>query len=498
MKKLLFLLLTFITLTFSFAQVQNLKDLSTGILERSSLLNDSKGNVIGYTFIFNKGLVNQDKFVQYEYILLDNNLNKITNGDFELRNISKTSYKFIGITFLNQRLYINSKLYNIKTFGEYGNVLVKLDLKSNKTENISFYRNGVFTPFSETEDYSKMKAFNTIYGGSILTTYNGESQLYYVDFNIGVAKDLEKINVYNDNFETTFSYEIDKKMKKDGYKFDLGNISKNQLVLWQKKVDQSSGFSKIGIERLLTYNLADGKNTSNIIYTSKTNRDGIYVFPEMEIQNDKLLVIGEIKESSEYGIPFSRFGPTIGLLRTIYDNEGKELLEKRINYNEIFSDIGFKKLRDKDGYRYSLKEYFNYNDNSFTVLLEKQKGDNSFTVIRSTDYILANFDKEGNFKNHIVLEKSKLKMFDSYLFSQENKDENEVLFFYGEQDKNDKKVWNLIINKLKNGELTQDKMPFKTKETSIRFGKAKYGYIFIREYNKEEKESSVRIEKLNL
>ena len=64
MKKLLFVLLTFITLTFSFAQVQNLKELSTGVLEQSSRLNDNDGNVIGYAFIFNKGLIKEDKFVQ--------------------------------------------------------------------------------------------------------------------------------------------------------------------------------------------------------------------------------------------------------------------------------------------------------------------------------------------------------------------------------------------------------------------------------------------------
>ncbi|WP_312921321.1 DUF6770 family protein [Empedobacter brevis] len=498
MKKLLFVLLTFITLTFSLAQVQNLKDLSTGVLEQSSRLNDNKGNVIGYAFIFNKGLINEEKYVQYEYVLLDNNLNKITNGDFELRNILKLSYRFTGIEFLKQKLYINSKLYHVKKYGEYGNVLVKLDLKSNKTENVEFYRNGGFTSFSEIEGFDKMKAFNTIYSANLLTMYKGENQIYYVDFKIGVGNFLESINVYNENYENTFSYVIDKKMKKDGYKFELGTFKNDQLVLLQKKIDESSGSTKIGVERLLTYSLADGKNTSNIIYNTKTNRDGMYVFPEMEFQNDKLFVIGDIKESKENAIPFSKNGPSIGLMRTIYDNEGKQLLEKRINYSEIFSDIGFKSLRDQDGYRYALKEYFNYNDNSFTVLLEKQKGDNSFTVVRSTDYIIANFDSNGIFKNHIVLEKSKQKMFDSYLFSQENKDENEVLFFYAEQDKDDKKSWNLIINKLKNGVLTQDKMPFKTKETTMRFGKAKYGYIFISEYNKDEKESSVRIEKLNL
>lgn len=499
MKKLLFVVFTFITLTFSFAQIQNLKDLSTGILEQSSRLNDNEGNIIGYAFIFNKGLIKEEKFVQYEYVLLDNNLNKITNGDFELRNILKLSYNFTGIEFLKQKLYINSRLYHVKNNGEYGNVLIKLDLKTNKTEDVEFYRNSGFQTFSELEGFDKMKVLNaSMYTINVLTMYKGGNQVYYVDFKIGFGNFLESINIYDENYKNTFSYVIDKKMKKDGYKFELGTFKKDQLVLFQKKINETMGFPKIGVERLLTYNLIDGKNTSNIVYNTMTNRDGIYVFPEIELQNDKLLVIGDIKESKENAIPYSKHGPSIGLMRTIYDSLGKQLLEKRINYSEVFSDIGFKTLRDNDGYRYALKEFFNYNDNSFTVLLEKQKGDNGFTVIRSTDYIIANFDSNGTFKNHIVLEKSKQKMFDSYLFSQENKEENEVLFFYSEQSKDDKKVWNLIINKLKNGVLTQDKMPFKTKETSLRFGKAKYGYIFISEYNKDEKESSVRIEKLNL
>ncbi len=298
MKKLLFVLLTFITLTFSFAQVQNLKELSTGILEKSSRLNDNDGNVIGYAFIFNKGLIKEDKFVQYEYVLLDNNLNKITNGDFELRNITKSIYSFIGIEFLKQKLYINSKLYHVKSFGEYGNVLIKLDLKTNKTEDVKFYRNGSFTSFSEIDGFDKMKFLNiSMYSSNVFTTYHSQDQLFYVDFKVGFDNLLENIYTYNENFENTFSYVIEKKMKNDGYKFELGTVKNNQLVLLQKKVDKSSRFTKIGVERLLTYDLADGKMKSNIIYNSKTNREGIYVFPEMELQNDKLLVTGEIKES---------------------------------------------------------------------------------------------------------------------------------------------------------------------------------------------------------
>ena len=114
------------------------------------------------------------------------------------------------------------------------------------------------------------------------------------------------------------------------------------------------------------------------------------------------------------------------------------------------------------------------------------------------DLILVNFDTTGKFKNYVVLENGK-NPFGSYMFSQENKEENEVLFFYRENTKdNGKKTYNLVINKLKEGELTQEKLPFKTESSDLNFGRAKYGFILVSEFDKENKESAVRLEKINL
>ena len=203
-----------------------------------------------------------------------------------------------------------------------------------------------------------------------------------------------------------------------------------------------------------------------------------------------------MNEQSVYNISSK---PSYGLIRSVYDSVGKTITEKKTYYADIFKEYSFRDGRDSDGYKFHLKEYFNYNDNSYSALLVKQKGDNIMILPRTTDYILVNFDKNGIYKNHLLLEKTKVKYMDSYLFSQENKEENEVLFFYAEELKeNGKKEWFLTINKLKNGELSQVRMPFKTESSTIRFGIAKYGYIMITEYNKDDKERSVRIEKLNI
>ena len=55
MKKHLFLFITFLLFSISFGQVQNIADLSTGILEESKNVRDENQNLIGYLFLFNKG-----------------------------------------------------------------------------------------------------------------------------------------------------------------------------------------------------------------------------------------------------------------------------------------------------------------------------------------------------------------------------------------------------------------------------------------------------------
>ncbi len=129
---------------------------------------------------------------------------------------------------------------------------------------------------------------------------------------------------------------------------------------------------------------------------------------------------------------------------------------------------------------------------SVAGLIEQQK------FVGNKDFILVNFDNNGKFKNYVVLENGK-NPFGSYMFSQENKEENEVLFFYRESTKESgKKTYNLVINKLKDGELTQEKLPFKTESSQLNFARAQYGYILVLEYDKDDKESSVRLEKINL
>lgn len=501
MKKHLFLFITFLLFSISFGQVQNIADLSTGILEESKNVRDENQNLIGYLFLFNKGLINQDKSVQYEYVLLDNNLNKLTNGDFNLPNFKRLKFKISNLVYHQQKLYITSVFYHTTKFSRFGQNLKVIDMKNNEVIQDKFYRDNQFTQMSDIINFEELKPDITVQS-SILIPRVSNSKIYYIDYRSVYYMNLSKLKniiIYKQDFSKSFQYEIDTKMEKDGYDFNINEIKNGNIVIFQQKNNKTSGFPILGVDRLITYSLENGTIISNIIYNFPSKNGDEYYIPYTETVGDNLAVVGDIKLMNEQSVYNISSKPSYGLIRSVYDSVGKTITEKKIYYADIFKEYSFRDGRDSDGYKFHLKEYFNYNDNSYSVLLVKQKGDNIMTLPRTTDYILANFDKNGIYKNHLLLEKTKVKYMDSYLFSQENKEENEVLFFYAEELKeNGKKEWFLTINKLKNGELSQVRMPFKTESSTIRFGIAKYGYIMITEYNKDDKERSVRIEKLNI
>ncbi|SHL07158.1 hypothetical protein SAMN05443634_105305 [Chishuiella changwenlii] len=501
MKKIYFLFCLMLCSIISYAQIQNLSELSTGVLETSTKIYDKEQNVIGYVFIYNKGLTNQDKDVQYEYVLLDDNLNKLTNGDYTSAKHKKISYKLTDIEFKDQKLYLTSIIYHTKKLLTYGYNLKIIDLKANKVIADKFYKEYTFSEMSEITNFELLVPLHERTNNRLMT-FTNNSKVYFIDqltIYTGLSAFAKGITVFNEDFSKTLDYNINKENQKEAFSFNILSVKDDKLLIFLKNPKGTEVFKKIGADYFKAFDLEKSQEISKAVYNSFNTNGNEYFLPNTEFIKDNLTVVGEIKLMTEGSIYKIEDKPTVGILRTVYDALGKELVNRKIYFSEVFKELGFINGRDKNGYKFLLKEFFNYNDQSFSILLQKQKGNNVAIAPRTTDYILVNFDNRGILKNYQVLEKTKLKHFDSYLFSQENKEENEVLFFYAEEKKEEgKKEWYLIINKLKNGELTQERMPFKTDSSNLRFSKAKYGYIFISEYNKEDKESSIRLEKLNI
>ena len=486
MKKIFSLFVILLSI-LGFGQVQNFAELSTGVYEQTTILTDQNQNVIGYTSLFNKGLVNNDQEVQFEYVLMDNNLNKLTNGTFNVQYHKKSEINFNGISFHQQNLYVSLNLFSKPKYEILGQLLLKIDLKTNTVVDKKYNLNGLLEDSYNLENLIKNKASASSYSRDVYYPYLGSSTPSYIHYNL-LYNRLNGINIKDENFNSTFEYSIDAKNRSNGYSFKLSNLHRDRAVIYEKKA--KSG--RFELEQFKIYNYKNGQEITSFVYNNKEVNPKEYYLPNTEFVNDNFTIIGEIKNTAQVDIAESK--PSLGIIRSIYNLSGELILEKKVYYNDIFKDLGFSNGRDNKGYKFIVSEFFNYSDNSFSVLLEKQKGDGYITESKNSDYIIANFDSNGNFIDYTVLNKKK-NIYETYMFSQENKAEDEVLFFYQENLKDGP---NLVINKLIKGKIVQERMPFKTGASYLRFSKAKYGHILITEYNKDDKESSIRIEKLNL
>lgn len=494
-KTFLVVFLSLINLSL-FAQIQNIENLSTGIFYDRTVLTDGENEPIGHALIFNKGLIEDGAKIQYEYVLLDNNLNKITNGDFEFINFDKINFVLRSTLFYKQKLYLTSTFINRSITATYGELVTVIDLNNSKVESHKYFNQDEIYEFENISDFEEKIQVNNLLYFPFLRLHPLDGEMYFTHEKRSIYNQpslTREVAAYTPKFDKTFEFTFG--TRKERNDFIVEDITDNKLTILKSDLINRNRSE----DRLITFDIKTGKELLNVAYNDRTASVSTYAMPFAEYINNQLMVVGEVKAFKPLFSEDLPYRPSFGIRRSIYNENGEVILDKITRYRDIFEEYGFVDGRDKKRYRYSLREWFNFDDASFAVLLEKQKGDNLGRVVRTSDYVLVSFDSAGEYISHHVLERDRMRQFDSYLFSQVNKQENEVLFFYADivRENRQRKAF-LTVNKLKNGELTQEILPYETESSYMRFSKTKYGYILISEYDKEEKESYIRLEKLNI
>src|SRR5690554_1741049 len=83
-----------------FCQTRDLENMAEGEMVFADILYDSEAKLYGYIYFFDQGDIDT-QHQQYEYILLDRNLNKVANGTFIERKITKAEVLFDGSTLIS-------------------------------------------------------------------------------------------------------------------------------------------------------------------------------------------------------------------------------------------------------------------------------------------------------------------------------------------------------------------------------------------------------------
>ncbi len=485
-----------------FAQVQDITKLSSGKLESSRILTNDQKNVIGYVYVFNKGLVDNNQKKQYEYVILDQNLNKLVNGTIDMVYHKKIEALLGNVVFNQSKLYLNFSLFKAPyVFEEYGINYYEIDLKTNQILNQFFVRDYEVIDQPTADELLAMKPIKTSTQSRLITSTDDNHVLNHIftpETNLMVSRSFNTYKLYDTNFNVLFEDQVPSVSISKIPMLRVLDLNKDYIVTY-RTILKSKGLTKMQpvSDSISIYNHQTKQLEAQFAYNDTIA--ATYSFPLAEIFNEKIYTLSEVKPYEKLLSRTPEMVISKGIRRAIFDLKGNSLFDKSILYSEIFPELGFEDKKGKDGYYLELKEIFNHSDGSFSILFEKAKGNVLMNTYKSESYIIADFDAEANLLHHKLIAKRKVKMADSYLFSQINPDEKEILFFHQEKVLlNNRYEFFLVVNKWKNGEVKTEMFPFKTESSYLKFSRAKYGHILIAEFNKDDKESSIRLEKINL
>jgi hypothetical protein len=497
--------------TMSNSQVMKLNSFIKGKLIHFSPINNSNSDIYGYFYLYDMGKADK-KTYDYEYALLDKNLNLVCTGQFQEKKYSSlfgTTYLMVNVNYIHDKILIKifeTYDYSTELFVRYRYI----DLNTNTlSPNYQFKNDSLLIGREINRTYASAnenKDLEPAQGIGIFNNIN-ISKYEYKD----IIKKEEKYNnrkifMFDDNFEIKWEHKIDKlgqvnltKLYSDSsilvfYTTNYETKSQNTLFHTIKVLEAKSGLIRFEV-------LISGKGKS------------IKSFDKIHIDKDKLSLYG-------------KYGEKINLDELLdIEAQGLYTLELDINTGEVIKDksiswpeIGLylKQPMYKDGKIKKtsaspfVHEFVPLSNGKSIVVIETYEVGRP--ILR--DLIFLTLDDNFSPVENMYIEKNnriKLKGSGSYLklynqfdyyFSQSLDEVDEFLFFYNVNKKgvnifsksNDYHILSYLNNKF-----NSQKIELKTENSQIYPLPAKKGFILLLEIFKDsQKSSELRLERINL
>ncbi len=508
------------------AQSQDLTKLASGENVRFNAIYDKKGEKVeGYFTLFDKGKAGEDK-KKFEYFILDKNLNTVANKEFEA---DKTVASYRAYTNVRGKLTLSPRLiYNYLAAAGGAKKFVfpsdkEVDLFTNEMtdRNEKCYEddklvdcpsdNTLKEERQKTKDEKKTKGFIT---RSIVweTKFDNYLVVKYDDYDKYTKND--KLILYTPDSKEIWSYSYNQNGSKDTDEhLRILALDEDKIfTILRKTQSKKSTFSLIvfdakngtvlkqmPLEPLLEQFPAKVNKETTLKYLS-----GMYTqigdIGNSKNFDDSFVLVGRAYEAADVGY-YNLNGE--GYVRMLID---KKNLDVKFDYFSYVDDLS-KKIsavksggRMEAGYYLAPRDFYFMKNGSVGILTEMYKDEGAYSASKNKDfyYIYTDPDFKIIDAKQIPKEMSKFSSTD-YLFSQNIKGGDDVVFFYQDvvKDENRKKKLNLYINTLINNQFKQEIIPIGTEENTIIPYVAKEGYILLNEYNKKDKYNQIRLEKLN-
>lgn len=503
MKKIVLGILLIFT-QFVVAQMVELSKFSSGKLYDSDIIKDEKNNIKGYFLLFESDKIQKETYI-LEYVVLDENLTKVTNGYLEEMKFSSLLLKADKIT-TDITLYNNKLLIELNDDTENGKIFRRyrtLDLSNNKMSDIFIFRNGEveikpnFDRTLKNFDANQTDKIIGINGVGLVTIKEEKDQTGKEKFLVCLDDSLNK------RWKTT--YEVTK--NEYGFKeLEFINSSFNIIVF-------SNHYTKGGyykpVNSIIVFDAITGKLNFEFLFSNQDKYT--YKVVNSYIENEELTLLGNYSKKSDYG--FINDEHNLGLFKIKLSlNTGKKLEEKFLNWTELSSKIEINRNGEikKEGFVF-VHELLQLSNGKTIAVCEAFKGS---PVTTNNIYFLEisgnfSFDKvlvAEKFRNKFpgtAAHSSTIKEFGAFDYMDfQDLDDDEFLFYFSDNEKKSKnrnKYTKFGIVSYIDKEFNKKQLSLKTEISTILAYPAKKGYVMLIEFfDTKNKSSQIRLEKVNM
>lgn len=507
MKKNYILILFFLCFSVIQAQVIDLEKLSRGKLYSSDEIKDQNNNIKGYFLLFENDKVAKETY-ELEYIVLDENLTKVTNGFI-------TEMKFESWIVSAEKIKATVSIFNNKLLIEFGDyresiVIFKryrfLDLKTNKLSEPFIYNKG------------KMK-LNPTFDRKISNVENNASENFYLYDGIGLILDSQTLDKkenlthrylahFDDNYKEVWRYNYNSNEDKR-YK-SLRYLKSDEDVLLSVVQSRKKGMNENQVNEpsVLIIDAKTGKLRNEFIFPDL--KDFSYRVVDCQITADKIYLGGNYSKFNNTG--FVSDFDNLGLFNFVFDKKTGKLTNSHYLKWEALAGklpIDKKGFVKKEGYLFPHKMLFTSTGKIVVVaetFIQAPITTNNMYFLELSDKLEFNkiFEVE-KFRNKFPRTSAhssdiqKYGLFDFINYQDLGNDDYIFLINDNEKNsKNRKKSTRYGIISYIDGTFNRETLELKTETSTKYISNAKKGYLLIIEaFDDKSKSAELRLEKIN-
>lgn len=446
----------------------------------------------GYLEIHKEDL-SKDNIQTYKYMIIDRNMNKVSDGTFQLKIYVGNSPRLDTCFYNAGKIVISVKEYNASSFLR-NEVLKIIDLQNNTvSEDISMQDGKLINPKDAVFADPQFKIFN-----DGMSNYRIKNQ--------GILMMERDVKGMNTTFKNGWMLDMDGKpiwkvptiegeTKDHYYEYGYFGNDENTIMLLAQYSKRKKFLSN-------NFLLLNAKTGEKIALKSLMDAKYIFSFEEAKFVDDKIYFVGEYYEKESESSIAMRIEKKLGLYQMVIDkNTGEELSRKYLPFTEMgkFADINANGRIKKEG---------------ILIIRNLEIRPDGYSVIAAETYRPENFVMAANFPEFFSILLSpdfKVEKMQSYNTSttlgskysytqQLSKNKGSVTIFL--DNENRQLSLNALIYKDEDHSFKVEKLELEKKDSDLSFFPAKNGYIGLIEYFKksktEDRLAELRLEKLDV